>query len=92
MSGNPCPLPQKNYKKILQRVEAAECYLTRLGLSQVRVRDHEPIARIEILPDAFKKIVSQRTKITRHFRKLGYLYVTLDLEGYTIGSLNRRKK
>lgn len=86
------PYGRKITKKILQRVEAAERYLTRLGLSQVRVRDHEPIARIEIMPDEFKKIVSQRTKITRHFRKLGYLYVTLDLEGYTIGSLNRREK
>lgn len=76
-------------KKILKRVESAENYLKKLQLTQVRARDHYPVARIEILGNEFKIILKHRKRIIRYFRKLGYKYVVLDLEGYQTGSLNR---
>jgi len=83
------PYDREINKKILQRIEKAESYLKGMNLSQVRVRDHFPIARIEVTKYEFKIILKYQDNITRYFRKLGYKYVTLDLEGYRTGSLNR---
>jgi uncharacterized protein len=80
----------------LARVGKAEDFLSRLGLSQVRVRHHGETARIEIPPGDFKVLMAAkvRTAVARQLKKLGYTYVTLDLEGYRTGSLNEplRKK
>jgi len=80
----------------LVRVGRAEDSLRRLGLSQVRVRHHGDTARIEVLPDEIDKLLARniREEVTRRLKKLGYTYVTLDLEGYRTGSLNEilRKK
>ncbi len=76
-------------KKILKRIERAEYYLKKFRLTQVRVRDHYPMARIEVLENEFHIIVKHRKKIINYFRKLDYKYITLDLEGYQTGSLNR---
>jgi len=73
----------------LRRIEKAEAYIRRLGFPQVRVRDHYPIARIEVNPGEFKKLLNHRQNITRYLYRLHYLYVTLDLNGYHTGSLNR---
>jgi len=80
------PIEPKN----LVRVEKAENYLRRLGFKQVRVRHHGQTARIEILPEEFHKLFSseKRVKIYRRLKKLGYIYVTLDLAGYRSGSMN----
>ena len=74
----------------LTRVAKAEEYIRDLGIKQVRVRDHETVARIEIEPDHFALLSDEtvRRNLTRHFRSLGYSYVTLDLEGFRSGSLN----
>ncbi len=74
----------------LTRVAKAEAYLRELGIVQVRVRDHDAVARIEIEPDDFALLSDEsvRSDLTRHFRSLGYSYVTLDLEGFRSGSLN----
>ena len=80
----------------LVRVGRAEDSLRRLGLSQVRVRHHGDTARIEVLPDEIDKLLARniREEVTRRLKKLGYTYVSLDLEGYRTGSLNEilRKK
>jgi len=76
-------------KKILKRIESAEAYLKKLQLTQVRVRDHYPIARIETLDNEFKIVLKHRKKITTYFHNLGYKYITIDLLGYQTGSLNR---
>jgi len=76
-------------RKTLKRVGSAEGYLKKLKLSQVRVRDHYPIARIEVLNDEIKKILNNRERIVKYFRRLSYKYISLDLEGYQTGSLNR---
>lgn len=72
----------------LRRIDNAEMYLRRQGLSQVRVRDHFPIARIEIDATEFNKLLTHRRKIVANLCRLGYKHVTLDLAGYRTGSLN----
>jgi uncharacterized protein len=76
-------------KVILERIASAERYVKRLHVTQVRVRDHYPIARIEVLPHDMKKILINRDKIVAYFKKLGYKFITVDIEGYQSGSLNR---
>jgi len=77
-------------RKTLIQVGKAEDVLRKMGLSQVRVRHHGEVARIEVEPGEFRKVMSEETraKVSRHLKRLGYTYVTLDLEGYRTGSLN----
>jgi uncharacterized protein len=78
----------------LKRVGAAEDYLRKLGFGQLRVRHHGTIARIEISPEEFRRMITPglREKVTSRLKKIGYLYVTLDLAGYRTGSLNEALK
>jgi uncharacterized protein len=73
----------------LRRIEKAEEYIRRLGFSQVRIRDHYPIARIEINAGEFEKLLTHRKSIIRYLQGFRYRYITLDLNGYSTGSLNR---
>ena len=82
------PFGTKINRENLKRIESAEFFLKKYGFIQIRVRDHFPIARIEMHKSDFKKILVHHDKIVRYFKKLGYKYVTLDLEGYRSGSLN----
>jgi uncharacterized protein len=74
----------------LSQVERAEAALHGLGFAQVRVRHHGELARIEIargdLPRALDMEVLDR--ISRAVRDAGFLYVTLDTQGYRSGSMN----
>ena len=74
--------------QLLSRVERAEYVLKDLGLRQVRVRDHELVARIEVPPADLEQVIQQREAITAGLRNLGYRYVTLDLQGFRSGSMN----
>ena len=73
----------------LQMVDKAEQCLLDLGFHQVRVRIHGMMARIEILPEEFERLISQevRKQITETFQKLGFTYTSLDLKGYRTGSM-----
>jgi uncharacterized protein len=75
----------------LSRIERGEQELRRLGFRQFRLRDHGQLARIEIaaeeMPLALTPEMAQQ--LVRLLRPLGYDFVTLDLEGYRQGSLNR---
>lgn len=73
---------------ILSQVEQAEEILHDLGLRQVRVRHHNLIARIEIEPDDFNRLLEQSQQVVTRFKELGYAYVTLDLAGFRTGSMN----
>ena len=77
-------------RKTLSRVGRAEELLRGLGFGQLRVRHHGPIARVEVDPAEFGRLTDEgrRQAIVRGLKKLGYLYVTFDLEGYRTGSLN----
>lgn len=76
--------------KNLVRVERAEQYLWKLGFSLVRVRDHHPIARLEVCEKDIRRVVNVRKKIIMFLKKLGYEYICVDIEGYRTGSLNPR--
>jgi uncharacterized protein len=72
----------------LRMIEEAETFLTRQGFSQLRVRLHGTIARIEVHKEEMGRILDQQDAITTHLRSLGFSYITLDLEGYRTGSMD----
>ena len=71
----------------LLRVEQAERLLKEEGFRQVRVRDHEGIARIEVDPNEMPEFLDpvRRNRVTRDLKALGFQFVTLDLKGYRLG-------
>jgi pyridinium-3,5-biscarboxylic acid mononucleotide sulfurtransferase len=75
----------------LQRVGRAERYLRKLGLKNLRVRSEGDTARIEIPPEQIKEFVlnTDLPTLVTAFQDYGFLYVTLDLEGYRSGKLNQ---
>lgn len=75
----------------LQRVGRAEVYLRKLGWKNLRVRSQGDTARIELLPEQIKKfvLITDLSTLVSTFQDLGFLYVTLDLEGHQSGKLNR---
>ena len=72
----------------LATVEKAEEFLLSAGFNQLRVRVHGNLARIEILPEDFPKLLSLREEISSRLKTLGFDYVTLDLQGFRSGSMN----
>lgn len=76
----------------LQRVGRAEIYLRQLGYSNLRVRSEGDTARIELFPENIKDFVNQVNldDLITYFQELGFIYITLDLEGYRSGKLNRQ--
>jgi len=74
--------------EILRQVERAEDALRALGLRELRVRHHGPVARIEVPPADFARVLAERETIIARLKEAGYLYVTLDLTGFRSGSLN----
>jgi uncharacterized protein len=74
----------------LNMVAAGEKYLRHLGFTTVRVRHHGSIARIEVCEDDIPRLAEESTRraIVEHLRRLGYSYISLDLEGFRSGSLN----
>ncbi|MBE8951219.1 MAG: ATP-dependent sacrificial sulfur transferase LarE [Quinella sp. 3Q1] len=74
----------------LATVEAAEEFLLGAGFNQLRVRVHGKIARLEVLPADFDKVIKLREKISARLKNLGFDYVTLDLQGYRVGSMNEQ--
>ena len=75
----------------LQRVGRAEIYLRRLGWQNLRVRSDGDTARIELPPEKIKEFVltMDLQAIVAAFQNYGFVYVTLDLEGYRSGKLNQ---
>ena len=72
----------------LSRVEMAEDFLLDAGFNQLRVRIHGNLARIEVLPENFSELMKLRGEVVSKFKSLGFDYVTLDLQGYRVGSMN----
>ncbi|MEA5511351.1 ATP-dependent sacrificial sulfur transferase LarE [Crocosphaera sp. UHCC 0190] len=75
----------------LQRVGRAEIYLRNLGYHNLRVRSQGDTAKIELPPEVIKDFVitANLPQLVTKFQKLGFIYVTLDLEGYRSGKLNQ---
>jgi len=76
--------------ELLRRLDGAERFLKELGFRQVRVRHHGDIARIEVEPEEIPRLASPeiRRQVAERFKELEYLYTTLDLNGYRMGSMN----
>jgi uncharacterized protein len=72
----------------IDQLDQGEYFLAQLGLYQVRVRHHDTIARIEVMPDEMSKVITHSEQIYSKFTELGFTYVTLDLQGYRTGSMN----
>ncbi|MDA8193394.1 MAG: ATP-dependent sacrificial sulfur transferase LarE [Thermaerobacter sp.] len=70
---------------VLSQVERAEEDLWQRGFGRVRVRHHGEIARIEVDPEEFPRIVADAAGISARLREVGYRFVTLDLVGYQTG-------
>jgi len=88
------PYGTKITEDLLQKISSAESVLKKLGFRQVRVRHHGNIARIELPTHDIHKILNSKIKNTviKSLKKLGYIYITLDIEGYTTGSMNKTLK
>ncbi len=72
----------------LSQVERAEAVLRELGIRQLRVRHHDKVARLEVEPDAIATVLKHRGEITEQLKRVGFVYVTLDLDGFRSGSMN----
>lgn len=82
--------------RVLSQVERAEAVVRALGVRQLRVRHHPTgqnggwgdLARIEVEPADFQRLLARREELTTALQALGYAYVTLDLVGFRSGSMN----
>ena len=74
----------------LQMIDAAEGFLFSIGFKQVRVRHYQHLARIEVYQEEMGRFMehSLREKVVSRLKKIGYQYVTLDLQGFRSGSMN----
>ncbi|MBU0478026.1 ATP-dependent sacrificial sulfur transferase LarE [bacterium] len=84
------PYGMKITKENLAKVDKAEAFLRKFGITQVRVRHHDQTARIEVCKNEISRLLKEEAmdKIITKFKELGYNYVTVDLEGYRTGSMN----
>jgi pyridinium-3,5-biscarboxylic acid mononucleotide sulfurtransferase len=75
----------------LKRVEKAEDFLRSIGLSEIRVRDHGDVVRIEVREEEIKLMLDpeKRRTISETLKSLGYHFISLDIDGYQSGSMNR---
>ena len=73
----------------LRRIDDAEQLLFERGYPQFRVRSHGDLARIEVPEAELARLLAERKAITAALRALGFTYVTMDLEGFESGKLNR---
>ncbi|MBI1822371.1 MAG: ATP-dependent sacrificial sulfur transferase LarE [Nitrospirae bacterium] len=74
----------------LTEIEAAEAVLKKYGFIQCRVRHHENIARIEVSREEFPRLLDPglRESVVQELKKIGFQFITLDLEGYRPGSVS----
>jgi uncharacterized protein len=78
----------------LSTIERAEQFLRNCGFRVFRVRHHESIARIEVLPEDMPRLLTEplHSELVERFKSFGYTYVTLDLAGFRSGSMNETIK
>lgn len=84
------PYGDRITEKKLRMVERAEQWLSDQGFRQFRVRIHGNMARIEVMPDEFDRLVERqmREEAVSAFQSYGFSYVSMDLSGYRTGSMN----
>ena len=74
--------------ELLERVDAGEQWLKEQGFPIVRLRVHGDILRIEIEKERFSDFIAMADKITEKMKELGFVYITLDAEGFRSGSMD----
>lgn len=76
--------------ELLVRIERAEAYLRRKGFRKVRVRAHGTVARVEVSEEQVGELSrpGTRAQVVRRLKRIGFAYVTADLEGYRTGSMD----
>ena len=72
----------------LSMIDQAEDFIMQLGFRQVRVRQHDKLARIEVAPADLLRLAAVAETVDAKLREIGYAYVSIDLKGYRSGSLN----
>jgi pyridinium-3,5-biscarboxylic acid mononucleotide sulfurtransferase len=74
----------------LSKVERGEQILRNFGFREFRVRIHDELVRLEIAPDEFERALNIETfkQLSEKFKKIGFRYVTLDMQGYRSGAMN----
>jgi len=74
----------------LGMIDRAEAFLKGLGFRQVRVRVHGDVARVEVEPEEMPRMFHDdlAAQVARELKRIGFAYVSLDLEGYRTGSMN----
>ena len=82
---------QLTYEKMRQ-VENGEEILKSFGFYNVRLRVHDDIARIETDKEDFEQLLKHKEEIVKELKKIGYDYITLDLEGFRSGSMDKEEK
>lgn len=73
---------------LLNNLHEGESWLRSLGFYNVRLRFHEPLLRLEVDKADFEKVLEHQEAIVSYLKQLGFLYVTLDLEGFRSGSMD----
>lgn len=73
---------------LLERVNSAENFLRKSGFLQVRLRHYNGLCRIEVPRKDIRRLIGRDKEIVEKLKKLGYNYITVDLQGYRTGSLN----
>ena len=74
--------------EILKKIEAGEEILRRMIGGNVRLRLHGQVVRIETDPERFSLALEKREEVGRQLKELGFVYITLDLEGFRSGSMD----
>jgi len=82
------PYGDKITVEALDMIENAEAFLHKSGLRQVRIRAHGKLARIEVPEKDMQDVMNIRSSIIENLRKVGFTYVSLDLDGYRTGSMD----
>lgn len=74
--------------KEMRRVEKGEEFIKKLGFYNVRLRIHGEVVRIEVDDKDMTSFMEQRKEIVDYLKRLGYLYITVDMEGFRSGSMD----
>ncbi|MFC1674915.1 ATP-dependent sacrificial sulfur transferase LarE [Candidatus Omnitrophota bacterium] len=75
-------------RDILSRVDLGERVLRGMGFKVVRLRHYNGLCRIEVGKDEIPRLIKKHNQVARQLKRLGYDFITLDLQGYRTGSMN----
>ena len=83
------PYGAKVERALLRQIDRGEEYLKTLGFSNVRIRQHGDITRIEVDRESFPAVLKHAEEICRELQRMGMRYITMDLQGFRSGSMDK---